>query len=65
MAARYVRFVRGELTPDERAEVAVVDGIAARLTEYLASEVPVTVERSGSRLNTAVEQFPGGRKLLS
>src|SRR5665648_1303873 len=36
MAVRYARFVRSELTPAEQAEVDVVDGIAARLEEYLA-----------------------------
>ena len=36
MAVRYARFVRSELTPAERAEVGVVDGIAGRLEEYLA-----------------------------
>src|SRR5665647_1179382 len=36
MAARYARFVRSTRTPAEQAEVDVVDGIAARLAEYLA-----------------------------
>ena len=44
MAARCARFVRSTLTPAERAEVDVVDGIATRLAEYLADH---TVEIDG------------------
>jgi len=34
MAARYARFVRGELTAAEQAEVDVVDGIAVRRDDH-------------------------------
>lgn len=35
MVARHARFVRSELTPDEQAEVEVVDALAAKLSAYL------------------------------
>ena len=45
MAARYVRFVRSELTPAEQAEVDIADAIAARLAEYLGWAEPAAPAR--------------------